>query len=313
MDRPAANVERLDRRGGRNMPKHTRKPAAKDRQFFQHVKATMRTIEEMVASVNGTIPDQFDSSHTTLTNCAKNIAHVGDVLLALSRVVDPVRDPSRLYNPGSPTTIGKSIAIALTGQRAVPLIDLAEEPFYGGGVYALYYTGSNNIYAPISGKDIPIYVGKSDPEIMDSISAKQQGTKLWSRLVKDHLKNLVRAEKGGTIRACDFRVRFLVTLSGYQDVAERLLIHVFSPIWNKETGICHGFGKHGDKTSTRGNRKSPWDVLHPGRRWARDNKKVKSKSTDIAASISAHFAGQKIGKLTKMIRNPALFLSIDVV
>ena len=46
------------------------------------------------------------------------------------------------------------------------------------------------------------------------------------------------------------------------------LIDRFKPIWNNETKVCFGFGKHGDNAATRRNTVSPWDTLHPGRPWA---------------------------------------------
>ena len=38
-----------------------------------------------------------------------------------------------------------------------------DNPFYGSGIYALYYYGSLPFYAPISKSSTPIYVGKANP------------------------------------------------------------------------------------------------------------------------------------------------------
>ncbi|WP_425474479.1 Eco29kI family restriction endonuclease, partial [Staphylococcus gallinarum] len=66
----------------------------------------------------------------------------------------------------------------------------------------------------------------------------------------------------------DFLCRRLVCATNAQLVAERHLINTFRPIWNNEVQICWGISKHGDAAKTRANKRSPWDVMHPGRAWA---------------------------------------------
>ena len=38
--------------------------------------------------------------------------------------------------------------------------------------------------------------------------------------------------------------------------------------------------KHGDSAKTRANKRSPWDVVHPGRAWALDERLVDSLTPD---------------------------------
>lgn len=46
--------------------------------------------------------------------------------------------------------------------------------------------------------------------------------------------------------------------------------------------------KHGDAAKTRANKRSPWDVVHPGRLWALDDRLVNSIEPDeIATRITA--------------------------
>lgn len=46
--------------------------------------------------------------------------------------------------------------------------------------------------------------------------------------------------------------------------------------------------KHGDAATTRANKRSPWDVVHPGRLWALDERLVDSISPDeIKSRIDA--------------------------
>jgi Eco29kI restriction endonuclease len=71
-------------------------------------------------------------------------------------------------------------------------------------------------------------------------------------------------------------------------VAEKHLIRTFWPIWNSETKACWGMSKHGDAAKTRANKRSPWDVVHPGRLWALDQSLVDSlEPAEIAKRIDA--------------------------
>jgi hypothetical protein len=69
------------------------------------------------------------------------------------------------------------------------------------------------------------------------------------------------------------------------------LINGFHPIWNDEVGICFGIGKHGDSADTRRNTRSPWDTLHPGRKWAWTPNNTPNPMTvvDIKHAIAQHY------------------------
>ena len=214
------------------------------------------------------------------------------LLEELAARIDPIRRPSAVFNPANPTTIGRMIALCMANRPPRPLVELDGDPFYGGGVYAIYYRGAHPAYAPILNHPIPIYVGKADPDEVQADNAEDHGIKLWHRLCKDHLKNLRLAEN---LDPAHFDCRYLVTLSGYQSAAEAFLIETFKPIWNSELGICYGFGKHGDAASTRSNTRSPWDTIHPGRKWAwAEGNKPNPKSADeIQADILGHYEANK--------------------
>ncbi len=76
-------------------------------------------------------------------------------------------------------------------------------------------------------------------------TAFEQGERLSNRL-SDHRRNIIKAAT--TLRLEDIEYRALVVQSGWQDAAERYLIDLFKPIWNKEVGILYGFGKHGGRS-----------------------------------------------------------------
>ena len=225
-------------------------------------------------------------------------AEIGNVLTELGRVVtelDPVRIPSTVFDPADPGLVGKFIGLGLIAQKKVPLGEV--EPFYGSGVYALYYDGPFPLYRPLSGTEHPIYVGKADPASNDAKTPQEQEQRLHRRLM-DHLRAISMAEKDSlsTLAIEDFKCRFLVVQSGWQTPAEDYLIHLFKPIWNKEIKILYGIGKHGDKSKTRANLRSPWDVLHPGRKWAHEDPTIANAKDpgQIEQELEAHFAEQRV-------------------
>lgn len=206
-------------------------------------------------------------------------------LLKQLQQLDPVRLPDSVFDPADPKLFGTFAALAMVGQDRQPLDGLDARPFYGAGIYSIYYKGPFPLYADISGTETPIYVGKADPDRAGENNPKGQGVQLHGRLV-EHMKNVRLAEN---LDIADFECRYLVVASGWQAAAESALIGLFHPIWNKETRILLGFGKHGDSAETRGNKRSPWDTLHPGRSWARDTKEDQKSLADIEADVAQHF------------------------
>lgn len=208
-------------------------------------------------------------------------------IAALQRTLtglDPIKQPPHVLDPSDPEVIGKLIADTLVVQPRHKLAEVGK--FYGSGVYAIYYTGSFRAYDLITGTDKPIYVGKADPATSDAVNPSSQGIRLWGRL-QDHRKTISTAKT--TLAIEDFDCRFLVVKSAWQGTAEIYLINRFQPVWNNEVGICYGFGKHGDAATTRSNTRSPWDTLHPGRKWAGIGNKPHPLSADqIIASIEMH-------------------------
>ena len=205
----------------------------------------------------------------------------------LLRDIDPIHQPHFVFDPGDPAVVGRFIALAMIAQPRISLP--AIERFYGSGIYALYYSGDFGAYGPIRSSETPIYMGKADPQSDTARTPMDQGIRLFNRL-KDHLRSIGKA--GSSLHAADFDCRFLVVQSGWQGAAEDYLIDLFQPIWNNETNICYGVGKHGDAPSTRANQRSPWDTLHPGRDWAwSDPDMGDARSRDqILADLQRHFS-----------------------
>lgn len=180
----------------------------------------------------------------------------------IGALLDPIKRPQSTFDPSNPAIVGRVIALTLSAQERVPLGTVA--PFYGSGVYAIYYKGAFDAYKGIAGTEHPIYVGKADPETDKAREVMAQGVRLHRRL-NDHVKSIKKADN---LDINDFECRFLVVSSGWQVAAEEYLIRLFKPIWNSHTKLCFGIGKHGDAAETRANGRSPWDTMHPGRPWA---------------------------------------------
>ena len=219
-----------------------------------------------------------------------------DGLTTLLAQIDPVAQPTSVFDPSNPKVVGRFVALAMVSQDRFPLSQIPK--FYGSGIYAIYYNGPFSGYQTISGSETPIYVGKASPSLPNARTPLEQGSKLCGRL-SDHRKNISKANS--TLDIADFEFRSLVVQSGWEAAAEDYLIHLFRPIWNSETNILYGLGKHGDSASTRANKRSPWDTLHPGRTWAaasiQDAKSVGQIEVELAKHFTTNSAYANLGSV----------------
>lgn len=177
----------------------------------------------------------------------------------------PIIEP---YNPLDKTNIGNSIANELMNHDVETL---PVDPFIGAGVYAIFFVGNNEIYKELGEFNrnnncaIPIYVGKAVPQGArkgGTGSGETQGPALQKRL-GDHAKSIKEAED---LDITDFRCRYIVVDDIWIPLAESLMINRFKPIWNS---VIDGFGNHDPGSGRKGQVQSPWDMLHPGRPWAK--------------------------------------------
>jgi hypothetical protein len=230
---------------------------------------------------------QETDTATVARRIRDGLAAFAETLESARAETDKVRLPRTSFDPFEPKTVGRMVALATLAQPLVPLS--AVPNFYGAGVYAIYYSGDHPFYVEISGTETPIYVGKADPKEADASTAREQGTKLTDRL-REHAGTIKEAEDYAAagklsvelhpIQLADFQCRRLVCATNAQLVAEKHLIQMFWPLWNSETKACWGMSKHGDAAATRKNKRSPWDVVHPGRFWAIDSELVNSLTPD---------------------------------
>lgn len=169
------------------------------------------------------------------------------------------------------------------------------EKFKGTGVYALYYTGEAELYRPY--RDLnrlsysaPIYVGKAVPrgwrQGRVSDASENQASELFGRL-KEHARNI---ESVQGIDTCDFRCRFVIFEDAGSDMIgtiEAALIKLSRPLWNI---ALDGFGNHTPGAGRFNQSKSDWDVIHPGRGWARKCKGKPRPKSEILKDIVQYMA-----------------------
>jgi hypothetical protein len=199
---------------------------------------------------------------------------------------------NEVFNPLDKDNLGKSVSSAILSQPFHALKDLKE--FVGAGIYVIYYKGNFPLYAPIANANSndlcwPIYAGKAVPQgarkgnlVLDSLSGKD----LFKRL-NDHRKSI---ESANNLNINDFYCRFLIVDDIWIPLGESVLIQQTKPLWNN---IIDGFGNH-DPGSGRGKQlRSPWDMLHPGREWAKKLPKGKPIS-EIEISVKEFFLKNQV-------------------
>lgn len=122
------------------------------------------------------------------------------------------------------------------------------------GVYCLYYNGrsGHHLYNGLS-NEIPLYIGK----------ASGQTASLESRL-REHARSI---EEANDLNVADFCYKLVEMKDEWVSGCEEVLINHFRPLWNT---VLTGFGNHAPGKGRKNQRKSLWDTLHDGRRWARN-------------------------------------------
>ncbi len=147
--------------------------------------------------------------------------------------------------------------------------------FQSPGVYALYYSGKEPLYRPVSVArpllaSAPIYVGNA--------------ASLHGRLM-DHIASVTAVSN---LRLKDFWFRYLpMDNKILGPSAELLLIEEFNPVWNT---VLTGFGNHDPGGSCRRNQSSSlWDTVHPGRQHSKFRSHRRAAS-DIRADVRRFLA-----------------------
>lgn len=196
------------------------------------------------------------------------------------------------FNPLDKQNLGASVAEALISSKAHPLGAIPS--FQGVGIYVIYYSGSFAPYKLLAqqnqNKDdpqIPIYVGKAVPAGARKGGALADPSKsraLISRLA-EHAES-IRCAKS-TLSIDDFTCRYLIVDEIWIPLGESLLIGKFAPLWNK---IIEGFGNHDPGAGRYQGLRPRWDVVHPGRAWAKKCKQREESASEILRDATSYLS-----------------------
>lgn len=167
---------------------------------------------------------------------------------------------------------------ALLKEKTLSMTDLLvkskllySNKFAGAGIYAIYYVGDFPAYASIAKQNVegrfesPIYVGKAVPKGSRKGGLVDQETStnaLFERL-KQHATSIGEVSN---LALSDFHFRSLIVDDIWIPLGETYMIHRFQPLWNK---VVEGFGIKTPGKRRREQYASPWDTIHPGRRFVR--------------------------------------------
>jgi hypothetical protein len=198
-----------------------------------------------------------------------------------------------VFNPLDKTNLAESVRDHLLKRQ---IVSLPPGRFKGAGIYAIYYTGDFPAYrkiagiAPTDAKAIPIYVGKAVPE-----GSRKGGYGLGAdpafvlhRRLSEHADSIKQA---GNLKLSDFCCRYLLVDDIWIPLGESLLIETFKPVWNM---LVDGFGHHDQGKARRGQKKSAWDTLHPGRSWAEKVEQPNDKTAEeIKKAVVAYLEAQE--------------------
>lgn len=266
------------------MPKSER-PEATINEILSQVKNLRRAVANFEPE-----PEEATSESAVIRRFVSESGKLLSELREFREAVSPVHFGSIGITLGRSDGIAKFFAFSFVNQSKRPLNRLDELPFYGSGVYAIYYKGTaEEAYAALTRTETPIYVGKSTPKNADAETIEEQGQALYKRL-KEHAKSISKTN----LDLSDFEFRAAPIQTGMQGAVEDFMIRLFKPIWNKEIRICFGIGKHGDKATTRRNKRSPWDTMHPGRQWADQTAEDQMARSEIETKILRHLEAHPV-------------------
>lgn len=163
------------------------------------------------------------------------------------------------FNPLDYGALAESIGRHLESVDAFPLSRVPDAD--GSGVYAIWYDGEANLYALLSGTDVPIYVGRAEPKggRTGNTPRKDPPTRELRDRLRQHADSINAVD---SLDIADFRARGLVVPLPFIRAAERLMIDLYGPPWNV---ALDGFGKHAPGRGRAAGKQSWWDAVHPGR------------------------------------------------
>jgi len=205
------------------------------------------------------------------------------------------------YNPLDKLNLARSIETELLVRPPVPLS--AVEAIAGAGIYAIYYAGAFPAYATIRANvetgefKTPIYVGKAIPKggRKGGLTKDATAGRALSERLGQHAKSVDEADN---LDLADFYARTLVVEDIWIPLGENMLIETFKPVWNR---AIDGFGNKDPGGRRKTQYRSPWDVLHSGRKFADKLAEPPLTIDFLATRVEDYFAGRPLAKLPKAV------------
>jgi hypothetical protein len=206
------------------------------------------------------------------------------------------------YNPLDKINLAKSIELELLDRDPSPLT--FSNGIVGAGVYAIYYSGPFAPYGPIASgphigrKRTPIYVGKAIPKGGRKGGLTEEAS-ATGRALADRLRNhAISISEASNLDLKDFSFRHLVIEDIWIPLGENMLIETFKPLWNI---AIDGFGNKTPGRRRATQYKSPWDVVHPGRKFAEQLADPPADANFFVQRISDYFEGKVLAKLPRVL------------
>lgn len=205
------------------------------------------------------------------------------------------------FNPLAVSNLALALALELLEQPVSQLPP--QQSFPGAGIYTIYYLGEFEAYRDLVKRNkgeqckAPIYVGRAVRKGWRKGIKFTPATQpsVFQRL-KDHAKSI----RDPSLNLEDFRCRYLIVEDAFIDLAESVLISLFRPLWNQ---VVDGFGNNPTGGPRSKQRRSEWDVLHPGR--IRGTGVEKRSAMEIARSIEKHLKDSAAGQADVELRRIA--------
>lgn len=205
-----------------------------------------------------------------------------------------------MYNPLDKLNLAKSIQSELLSVEPAPLAKCGE--IQGAGIYVIYYRGAFAPYAPLAEANAkefvkPIYIGKAIPKggRKGGLSKDSAKGKALSDRLGQHAESV---DQVANLKLEDFYFRHLVVDDVWIPLGENMLITTFGPVWNR---AIDGFGNKDPGKRRATQFKSPWDVLHPGRKVMEKLADSGLTSEFLVVRVADFFAGRPLQKLPKAI------------
>lgn len=207
------------------------------------------------------------------------------------------------YNPLEKANLARSIQTELLGRAPIALTDA--DKIKGAGIYVLYYVGSFAPYAPVRKANAvgrfsqPIYIGKAIPKggRKGGLGADASKGRAMADRLGQHLRSIDEVEN---LDVAGFKMRSLMVDDIWIPLGENMLIEQFKPVWNR---AIDGFGNKDPGRRRATQYKSPWDVLHPGRRFSEKLADGGLTPDFLIERVADYFANRQLKRLPKSIEN----------